>query len=137
MISLVHQHLVVSAEVARETVTSDELAGWLLSVVTRVGMRPITEPVVAYSDAPGNTGFLGILGISTSHLSIHHWDCCVPSLLQFDLYSCKAYDVASVLDEVNGFWSVRSGRIALLTRGHQYEPGLEIREREFFEALRG
>lgn len=136
MIELVHQHLIVSAEVAKESVTAADIGEWLLNVAARVGMRAITDPVVSYSDAPGNTGFLGILGISTSHLSVHHWDCCSPALLQFDLYSCRAYRVADVLAEVHRFWNVRAGRVAIVTRGHVYAHGLEVRTYEFAEALR-
>jgi S-adenosylmethionine/arginine decarboxylase-like enzyme len=136
MSELVHQHLIVSAEVERDTVSASELGDWLLRVAGSVGMRAITEPVISYSDSPGNTGYLGILGISTSHLSVHHWDCCTPSLLQFDLYSCRAYQVTAVLKEIDVFWRVRSGQIAVIERGQTYSAGLDLSMHDFRDLLR-
>ena len=137
MDTLVHQHLVIAVEVDRQSVEEEALGEWLVEVARSVGMRPITKPVISYSDSPGNTGFLGILGISTSHLSVHHWDCCRPSLLQFDLYSCKPFEIRTVLQEVNRFWSVQDGEIAVLNRGRSYEAALDLSRQGFFAALEG
>lgn len=126
--ALVHRHLILAGAVERESVVHSELSSWLLHLASTIGMRPLSSPHIHYSDTPGNTGFVGMLPITTSHISIHHWDCCSPPLLQLDIYSCREFDVATAVVEIHGFWNIISGSAALISRGHSYSPGFSVEQ---------
>jgi S-adenosylmethionine/arginine decarboxylase-like enzyme len=66
-------------------------------------MVVVAGPTSIYVDEPGNEGITGTITLATSHAAIHIWDANTPSLVQFDIYSCKEYSIETVLDHLNEF----------------------------------
>lgn len=96
---LVHQHLLVRAEVSEPIVSVEVAKEWLVKLVDEIGMV-ITKsggPHVDYVDKPGNAGIAGIVMIETSHCALHIWDQLNPPLVQLDVYSCSQFDENKVL----------------------------------------
>jgi S-adenosylmethionine/arginine decarboxylase-like enzyme len=134
---IVHQHLIASLQVQRLVATPEELRSWLLKLAESLKLKAITEPMISYSETPGNSGFLGLLGITTSHFSFHHWDCCEPGLLQFDLYTCRPFDARFLLNEIDRFWTILEGSVALITRGSVFLPGIKIASGNVSDFMKG
>jgi S-adenosylmethionine/arginine decarboxylase-like enzyme len=72
---------------------------WFIDLVHKVGMEVVAGPTSVYVDFPGNEGLTGTVTLATSHASIHIWDHETPSMLQFDIYSCKCFRLESVLEQ--------------------------------------
>jgi len=92
---VVHKHLMVRAEV-REPITSERDAkDWLWELSKLVGMEICLNggPHAHYVEKDGNYGIAAVAMIETSHISLHVWDREDPPLVQFDIYSCKDYDI--------------------------------------------
>ena len=60
-------------------------------------------PISSYVTKKGNEGLTAAVLIETSHISIHVWDKADPALIQFDLYSCKDFNVDIVLTHFSVF----------------------------------
>ena len=98
-----HLHLIVRAHVNVPPTSEKELNSWLEELVDLVGMTVVAGPTSVYVRDEGNEGVTGTITLATSHASVHVWDHEKPSLVQFDVYSCKEYSVDSVLDHLNKF----------------------------------
>ena len=98
-----HKHIIIRAYVKNPPTTEIQLSEWCKDVISRVGMNVISGPHVVYSDMVDNEGFTAVAVLDFSHLSIHTWDKVDPSLIEFDLFSCKDFDVNLVLDKLNEF----------------------------------
>ena len=98
-----HKHIIIRAYVKNPPTTEIQLSEWCKDVISRVGMNVISGPHVVYSDMVDNEGFTAVAVLDFSHLSIHTWDKVSPSLIEFDLFSCKDFDVNLVLDKLNEF----------------------------------
>ena len=98
-----HLHLIVRGFVNNPPKTEEVLNSWLKTLVSKVGMVVVAGPTSIYVNEPGNEGITGTITLATSHASIHIWDAVVPSLVQFDIYSCKEYDIGEVLNHLNEF----------------------------------
>lgn len=98
-----HLHLIVRGFVNNPPKTEEVLNSWLKTLVSKVGMVVVAGPTSIYVNEPGNEGITGTITLATSHASIHIWDAVVPSLVQFDIYSCKEYDIDEVLNHLNEF----------------------------------
>lgn len=86
--------------------TEEVLNNWLTTLVNKVGMQVVAGPTSVYVDEPGNEGITGTITLATSHAAIHVWDAKNPSLVQFDIYSCKEYGIETVLDHFNEFGAI-------------------------------
>jgi S-adenosylmethionine/arginine decarboxylase-like enzyme len=96
-----HQHLLVKA-LCRKPIRSEKaLNEWFTQLVNKVGMVVVAGPTSVYVDEPGNEGLTGTVTLATSHASIHIWDATEPSMFQFDIYSCKKYELQTVIDHLN------------------------------------
>lgn len=97
---VVHQHLIVRAEVQNPITSTDQAKEWLSRLVDAIGMKICKGggPHAHYVDQPGNLGVASIVMIETSHASLHIWDQFDPPLVQFDVYSCAPYEVQTVFD---------------------------------------
>lgn len=62
-------------------------------------MKVLMNPHCVWCDDEGNEGVTGVVGITTSHSSIHFW----PEHYMFDLYSCKEFAVETVVDMLKEF----------------------------------
>ncbi len=102
---LFHTHLLVKADVLDPPITTTELNNWFVRLVDAVNMRVFIPPQSKICTEPGNEGITGIVAIETSHSSVHIWTSPpgIPALFQFDLYSCKEFDVNEVLLLVKEF----------------------------------
>ena len=98
-----HKHIIIRAYVKNPPTTEIQLSEWCKDVISRVGMNVISGPHVVYSDMVDNEGFTAVAVLDFSHLSIHTWDKVNPALIEFDLFSCKDFDVNVVLDKLNEF----------------------------------
>ena len=100
---LVHQHLIVRAEVENPPVSADFTIEWLRDLVNKIGMKIVQGPYASYIDKPGNEGVTGVVIIETSHCSIHVWDHLKPSLVQLDVYTCSSMDIKDVFEHMQVF----------------------------------
>ena len=100
----VHKHILVTGylESAPKEDYVSFLEDWFLRLVAAVDMEVFIAPNCKWCSDAGNEGLTGIVGITTSHSSIHFWDGS-PAFYKFDLYSCKDFaldDVAGMLKEL-------------------------------------
>lgn len=100
---LVHQHLIVRAEVKKPPTSAEYTIQWLRELVEKIGMKIVQGPFASYIDKPGNEGVTGVVIIETSHCSIHVWDHHEPALLQLDVYTCSSMDIKTVFDHMDVF----------------------------------
>jgi S-adenosylmethionine/arginine decarboxylase-like enzyme len=98
-----HKHIIVRAYVNNPPQNADRLSDWCKEVVADVGMKVIAGPLVVYGDMPGNAGYTAVTVLDFSHLAIHSWDEVSPGLIEFDLFSCKDFDVNIVLNKLEEF----------------------------------
>jgi S-adenosylmethionine/arginine decarboxylase-like enzyme len=96
-----HQHLLVKALCKKPIRSEKDLNEWFTKLVNKVGMVVVAGPTSVYVDEPGNEGLTGTVTLATSHASIHIWDASEPVMFQFDIYSCKKYDIQDVIDHLN------------------------------------
>ncbi len=95
-----HLHLLVRADVQKPNTTPEAINAWLTELVAGVGMKVLIPAQSVLCNTDGNEGVTGIVCLETSHASIHIWH---DGYVQFDLYSCKAFDVDAVLDRFSIF----------------------------------
>jgi S-adenosylmethionine/arginine decarboxylase-like enzyme len=94
----------------------DDLAGWLNSLVSDIGMKAVFPARAKYVYAPGNEGITASINIETSHIALHIWDAEHPSRVQFDLYTCGDLDPKYVLELLDQQFEFSSGTWLLLDR---------------------
>jgi len=98
-----HKHVIVRAYVSNPPINATALSEWCTDVISSVGMKCIGGPLVVYSEMEGNKGYTAVAILDFSHLSIHTWDEISPALIEFDLFSCKDFDIETVLTKLNEF----------------------------------
>ena len=103
MTDLVHKHLLVRAEVLNPPISTSWCSIWLTSLVSKIDMKILKGPLVAYSDKVGNRGLTGIVIIETSHIAFHSWDEAIPAVIQLDIYSCKDFEPKRIFKELEVF----------------------------------
>jgi len=108
-----HKHILVKATVESPTKDPQVIEKWLSDLVTKVNMEIFLPPVAKYCDDPNNAGVTGTVVITTSHASIHLWD---HGLLQMDLYSCKEFSEADVLEHIKETFEVLDGAFLVADR---------------------
>jgi S-adenosylmethionine/arginine decarboxylase-like enzyme len=64
-------------------------------------MVVVAGPTSVHVAEPGNEGLTGTVTLATSHASIHIWEDYEIPMFQFDIYSCKLYDIQTVIDHLN------------------------------------
>lgn len=75
---------------------------WFYRLVEAIDMRVLIRPNSIYCGTDGNEGLTGLVCIETSHSSIHFWSKPKP-FFKFDLYSCKDFDQADVINMLREF----------------------------------
>lgn len=93
-----HQHLLVKCWVENPPTSEEILNKWFIDLVYTVGMVVVAGPTSVYVNELGNEGLTGTVTLATSHASIHIWDKSNPSLVQFDIYSCKVFKLEDVME---------------------------------------
>ncbi len=79
-----------------------------INLVETVGMKVVAGPTSVYVSDPGNEGLTGTVTLATSHASIHIWDEEKPSMVQFDIYSCKCFELEQVMKCFEPFGLVKA-----------------------------
>lgn len=115
-----HKHLIVKGYFLKAPKTENDLNKWFIELVKLVGMRVAAGPTSVYINEFGNEGMTGNITLSTSHASLHVWDNEIPSLFQFDLYSCKDYDTFDVIGKLDEF-KLKEYEYVLLDRNDKIE----------------
>lgn len=100
---LCHKHVLIKATIQKPPMEQDVLNTWFRELVEEIGMKICIEPRSNYVDVVGNRGITGIVGIETSHCSMHVWDEPNPSFLQMDVYSCSEFSPETILKKLNDF----------------------------------
>lgn len=98
-----HQHLIVKGFLKNPPKNEELLNEWFRKLVKKVRMVVVAGPTSVYVNEPGNEGITGTVTLATSHSSIHIWDAEIPSMFQFDLYSCSCFTVEEVLEHFEEF----------------------------------
>ena len=113
-----HKHLVLRAEVT-ECPSQDslnEVLNWMKELIVKIDMKLMHGPSITYVDQPGNRGTTCMALIETSHIVIHIWDETNPGLLQLDIYSCKEFDLKSVVSHLEEYFNVSKMQYKFLDR---------------------
>ena len=94
---LQHKHLLVRAEVNSPPLKDFDLESELRNLVQHIDMRILSGPHTAYCPVIGNTGWSGTVIIETSSITFHSWIESHYPVIQLDVYSCKDFDIQTVL----------------------------------------
>ena len=85
-----------------------------------IGMTKIVPPQVYtyHGQKPEDWGVSGFVIIAESHISIHTFP--DKGYLNIDIFSCRAFDPASSLDDVKATFSLEDVKVWTLDRGLEY-----------------
>jgi S-adenosylmethionine/arginine decarboxylase-like enzyme len=100
---LKHKHLLIRAEVQNPPKNEEETISWRRKLIKTIDMNILAGPYSSQVSKKGNKGLSGVAIIDTSHISIHTWDEQQPALIQLDVYSCKEFKKADVIDCLEEF----------------------------------
>jgi len=100
---LKHKHLLIRAEVQNPPKNEEETISWMKKLIKTIDMNILAGPYSSQVSKKGNKGLSGVAIIDTSHISIHTWDEQNPALIQLDVYSCKEFKKADVIDCLEEF----------------------------------
>jgi S-adenosylmethionine/arginine decarboxylase-like enzyme len=104
MNKLNHKHILVTARGLKSPPQKPkEVKKWLKRLVKAVKMKVFFGPEAKYCESSGNVGVTGIVGLETSHASIHCWHECQVPFLKMDLYSCDDFTLAAVMGMMKEF----------------------------------
>jgi S-adenosylmethionine/arginine decarboxylase-like enzyme len=114
MDKLDHRHILVSATVANPPTQAGQFDEWLKELVQKVDMKVLMGPWSIYCETEGNEGVTGLICLETSHASGHFWHEPEP-FLKMDLYSCKHFEVQTILDHL-AVWQPKEVNYTLVDR---------------------
>ena len=120
MTDLVHKHLLVRAEILKPPTSTSWCSMWLTSLISKIDMKLLKGPIVAYSDMVGNRGLTGIVIIETSHIAFHSWDENIPAVIQLDVYSCKDFEPQTIFNDLEVF-NLKKLEYKFLDRENNFE----------------
>lgn len=118
---LKHVHLILALDCKFPPRNDEDAVAFLTWLINRIDMRVAKSPTLLknpqgyYCGSPGNEGVTAVGILETSHTVIHSWDNVFPAKFQFDLYSCKDFDVEYVIGLCNGF-DIIKGTYMLIDR---------------------
>ena len=94
---LQHKHLLVRAEVNSPPLQDFDLEPELRSLVQHIDMKILSGPHTVWCPVQGNTGWSGTVIIETSSITFHSWTESHYPVIQLDVYSCKDFEIETVL----------------------------------------
>ena len=118
MTKLEHKHLLIRAEVS-DCPTKDDLGyvlSWMNLLIKKIDMKLMFGPNITYVDQEGNRGITCMALIETSHIVLHIWDEDSPGLFQLDVYSCKSFNLQTVLSCFKSSFNVTKLQYKFLDR---------------------
>ena len=113
-----HKHLLVRAEV-NNCPSEGELSAvlsWMKKLINTIDMKLLQGPSISYVDQPGNRGITCMALIETSHIVLHIWDEADPGIFQLDVYSCKSFDIGTVINCLSSSFEVKKIEYKFLDR---------------------
>lgn len=123
---LQHKHILMGLDVKTPPRDSEEAVAFLKFLIKRVDMQIakaeslVVNPHGYYCDIPGNEGVTATGILETSHCAIHSWNLTYPGKFQFDLYSCKDFDISYVISLCNAFEIIK-GSYLLVDRNTELD----------------
>ena len=108
-------------------INDPHLVGDVLNeLVELVGMKILRPAEVvavsldpAVTDGEDDGGVTGTVILTTSHGSIHTWP--LRGHISFDLFSCKEFNVKTVIDFLSNKFKLTGGQIRSIKRSHELD----------------
>jgi S-adenosylmethionine/arginine decarboxylase-like enzyme len=130
MHGLDHFHLLVTAYVSNSPADAEAGEKWLRKLVEIIDMEILMDAKAVYCEDLGNEGLTGIVGLTTSHASMHFWPNASDPFVSFDLYSCRHFSTEAVFDHLKE-WGMTKCSYMLVNR-HPDLAKMEIVEQGVF-----
>lgn len=117
--SLKHKHLIIAFDSRWPPKDSEEAKHFLSFLIKRIDMAIASSPEIAqnpmgyYCELAGNEGVTAVGILETSHCAIHSWNLDSPAKFQFDLYSCKEFDVPYIISLCNAFGILKGSYLVI------------------------
>ena len=111
-----HLHLLVRGYIFNPPKDVKSVDNFLIDLVQKVRMKVVAGPTSVYVDDYGNEGATGTITLATSHAAIHFWDSEIPSLFQFDIYSCTEFTIEEVLNCINEHFKLKTADYVFIDR---------------------
>ena len=122
------RHIIIDAWTQESRLINDpHLVGDVLNeLVELVGMKLLRPAEVvavsldpAVTDGEDDGGVTGTVILTTSHGSIHTWP--LRGHISFDLFSCKEFNVKTVIDFLSNKFKLTGGQIRSIKRSHELD----------------
>jgi S-adenosylmethionine/arginine decarboxylase-like enzyme len=94
---LQHKHLLVRAQVNTPPQKEFDLESELQSLVRHIDMKILSGPHTAWCPVEGNMGWSGTVIIETSSITFHSWTESHYPVIQLDVYSCKDFEIKTIM----------------------------------------
>ena len=99
-----HKHLLVQSTFNESPFVNENFTNkWIENYHKLIEMNLLCSPKSVRCEELNNEGISSFCLITTSHVCLHSWDKKSPNLVQLDVYSCKDFNVDTVLNEINKF----------------------------------
>ena len=117
---LVHEHLLVRAEVDRPPMKQDrdKLQKQMKDLIEAIDMNILSGPHTEWSNVEGNEGYSSVAIIDTSSITFHSW---TNGIIQLDVYSCKSFPIQKILDWLKQF-GIQKIDYKFIDRDKGFEP---------------
>ena len=117
---LVHDHLLVRAEVDRPPMKQDrdKLQKQMKDLIEAIDMNILSGPHTEWSNVEGNEGYSSVAIIDTSSITFHSW---TNGIIQLDVYSCKSFPIQKILDWLGQF-GIQKIDYKFIDRDKGFEP---------------
>tara|TARA_Y100001937_G_scaffold92389_1_gene125079 strand:- start:289 stop:657 length:369 start_codon:yes stop_codon:yes gene_type:complete len=100
---LEHKHLMISADFLRDVFIPSWYETWMSDLIEDLNMTALVEPKAVRDVTIDNEGITAFSIITTSHIVLHTWETTTPYKLQLDVYSCKGFNVDTVIYRLKDF----------------------------------
>jgi S-adenosylmethionine/arginine decarboxylase-like enzyme len=94
---LQHKHLLVRAEVNSPPFQFFDIDSAMRDLVKKIDMKILSGPHSVWCGVQGNVGYSSTCIIETSSITFHSWMESHYPVIQLDVYSCKDFEIETVL----------------------------------------